>query len=43
MTKRISEEERNEIKRLYDDGNGLTPTEIAKKKGMFLLFCIRFN
>ena len=34
MVKRIPEETREEIMRLYDDGNGLSPTEIVKRTEM---------
>ena len=34
MYKRISEEVRAEIQRLYNDGNGITPTEIARQTGV---------
>ena len=34
MPKRIPEEVREEISRLYDDGIGLSPTEIARQTGI---------
>ena len=34
MYKRISEEVRAEIQRLYKDGNGITPIEIARQTGV---------
>ena len=43
MSKRISEEERNEIKRLYDNGNGFPPAEIAKRTGFDYHFIYRLT
>ena len=34
MTKRIPDESRKEIIRLYDNGSGLTPAEIARQTGV---------